>query len=514
MNGLQRELLRRGWIDAAWVAEHAIGLEAARAHRRARTRPIACARSATWRRRTSKRRRSWSARPTARLDRPPGLLSVQPGDGGGMRGQQHPPPARDARAPRGGRVPDERAADGAEHARDRRRRRPAGVPQLGERRRTSASSPRSGTSTRSTIPHWSPPTHAMQIWRYAEQGSIGLLWISATNPAVSLPDLARIRADPRAPGADGRRAGPVPDRDRRAGRRRAARARRGARRPAASRTPTARSTSPSAPSTRRARRVRISTSSSTTRAAWTSATATATRSIKWRDAEGAFEAWKACSKGRPCDYSGLSHAAAARRPGHPVAVHRGRAGRHGAAVRRRRVPHRSRRRGDLRAGSRDRRAGDRGGVPRQATARSRVPARCRLPPVAGGDERRVPAAAHDRADALPLPYAHQDRARAGAAGRGAGGLGAAERERRRRASASSDGDRVRVRSPRGAIEGPARRRRRSAPAWSSSPSTTATGIRTATITGRAANELTITSWDPVSKQPMFKLAAVAVERAR
>jgi anaerobic selenocysteine-containing dehydrogenase len=43
------------------------------------------------------------------------------------------------------------------------------------------------------IPHWSPPTHAMQIFRYAEQGSIRLLWISATNPAVSLPDLARIR---------------------------------------------------------------------------------------------------------------------------------------------------------------------------------------------------------------------------------------------------------------------------------------------------------------------------------
>jgi anaerobic selenocysteine-containing dehydrogenase len=43
------------------------------------------------------------------------------------------------------------------------------------------------------IPHWAPPTHAMQIWRYAEQGSIKLLWISATNPAVSLPELARIR---------------------------------------------------------------------------------------------------------------------------------------------------------------------------------------------------------------------------------------------------------------------------------------------------------------------------------
>jgi anaerobic selenocysteine-containing dehydrogenase len=44
------------------------------------------------------------------------------------------------------------------------------------------------------IPHWVAPTHAMQIWRYAEQGSIGLLWISTTNPAVSLPELARIRS--------------------------------------------------------------------------------------------------------------------------------------------------------------------------------------------------------------------------------------------------------------------------------------------------------------------------------
>jgi anaerobic selenocysteine-containing dehydrogenase len=43
------------------------------------------------------------------------------------------------------------------------------------------------------IPHWAPPTHAMQLWRYAEQGSIRLLWISATNPAVSLPELGRIR---------------------------------------------------------------------------------------------------------------------------------------------------------------------------------------------------------------------------------------------------------------------------------------------------------------------------------
>ncbi|MFI9464679.1 molybdopterin oxidoreductase family protein [Streptomyces xiamenensis] len=44
------------------------------------------------------------------------------------------------------------------------------------------------------IPHHGPPTHAMQMFRYAEQGSLRLLWISGTNPAVSLPELARVRA--------------------------------------------------------------------------------------------------------------------------------------------------------------------------------------------------------------------------------------------------------------------------------------------------------------------------------
>ncbi len=44
-----------------------------------------------------------------------------------------------------------------------------------------------------TVPAWAPPTHAMQIFRYAEQGSIKLLWIVATNPAVSLPDISRVR---------------------------------------------------------------------------------------------------------------------------------------------------------------------------------------------------------------------------------------------------------------------------------------------------------------------------------
>ncbi|MFJ9555510.1 molybdopterin oxidoreductase family protein [Nocardiopsis sp. NPDC101807] len=44
------------------------------------------------------------------------------------------------------------------------------------------------------IPHYAPPTHAMQIMRYAEKGSVRFLWVSATNPAVTLPELRRIRS--------------------------------------------------------------------------------------------------------------------------------------------------------------------------------------------------------------------------------------------------------------------------------------------------------------------------------
>ena len=45
----------------------------------------------------------------------------------------------------------------------------------------------------SKLPTWTPPTHAMQLFHLAETGSIRLLWILATNPAVSLPELSRIR---------------------------------------------------------------------------------------------------------------------------------------------------------------------------------------------------------------------------------------------------------------------------------------------------------------------------------
>jgi anaerobic selenocysteine-containing dehydrogenase len=44
------------------------------------------------------------------------------------------------------------------------------------------------------IPHYTSPTHAMQIMRYVEDGSIRFLYVTATNPAVSMPELARMRS--------------------------------------------------------------------------------------------------------------------------------------------------------------------------------------------------------------------------------------------------------------------------------------------------------------------------------
>src|SRR3954453_3912076 len=45
----------------------------------------------------------------------------------------------------------------------------------------------------SKLPTWTPPTHAMQLFHLAETGSIRFLWIMATNPVVSMPEVGRIR---------------------------------------------------------------------------------------------------------------------------------------------------------------------------------------------------------------------------------------------------------------------------------------------------------------------------------
>lgn len=43
------------------------------------------------------------------------------------------------------------------------------------------------------VPHWNEPTHVMNLLNHLEQGTIRLFWISGTNPLVSLPNLPRIR---------------------------------------------------------------------------------------------------------------------------------------------------------------------------------------------------------------------------------------------------------------------------------------------------------------------------------
>jgi anaerobic selenocysteine-containing dehydrogenase len=163
------------------------------------------------------------------------------------------------------------------------------------------------------IPHWAPPTHAMQIFRYAEQGSIKLLWISATNPAVSLPELHRIRELLRRPGlfvvvqdafltetaalADvvlpaalwGEKTGCFTNVDR---------------------TVHLSLKAVDPPGEARsdldifldyARRMDFRDKDGRPL-------------IKWSDPEGAFEGWKACTRGRPCDYSGMSYARLERGP--------------------------------------------------------------------------------------------------------------------------------------------------------------------------------------------------------
>jgi anaerobic selenocysteine-containing dehydrogenase len=44
-----------------------------------------------------------------------------------------------------------------------------------------------------TLPHWHVHAHALEIFRHAEVGSVKFLWVIGTNPAVSLPELHRVR---------------------------------------------------------------------------------------------------------------------------------------------------------------------------------------------------------------------------------------------------------------------------------------------------------------------------------
>lgn len=43
------------------------------------------------------------------------------------------------------------------------------------------------------VPHWNQPTHIQNILNYIATGSVEMLWVSGTNPLVSLPHLHRVR---------------------------------------------------------------------------------------------------------------------------------------------------------------------------------------------------------------------------------------------------------------------------------------------------------------------------------
>ncbi|KAK1979241.1 nitrate reductase [Colletotrichum cereale] len=43
------------------------------------------------------------------------------------------------------------------------------------------------------VPHWNEPTHVQNLLSYVEDASIRMMWISGTNPLVSLPNLPRVR---------------------------------------------------------------------------------------------------------------------------------------------------------------------------------------------------------------------------------------------------------------------------------------------------------------------------------
>ncbi len=352
------------------------------------------------------------------------------------------------------------------------------------------------------IPHWAPPTHAMQLWRYAEQGSIKLLWISATNPAVSLPELERVRsileredltvvvqdifmtetaqlADVVLPAATwGEKTGTFTNADR---------------------TVHLSERAVDPPGEARpdldilldyAQRMDFRDRDGEPL-------------IKWSDPETAFKAWQACSKGRPCDYSELSYERLRSGSG----IQWGGERLYADGVFNTASDYAETYGNDLRTGAEQTEQEHRSKAP---DGRAFLQAAGYEPAPEGPD------------DEFPLllttgrtVYHFHTRTKTGRAPE----LNAAApevwvelSERDASEAGVGDGDRVTVRSRRGALEAPVR----------------VGDIREGTVFvpfhygywdrngdgehARAANELTLTSWDPVSKQPIFKVAAVRIER--
>ena len=146
MNGLLRELFHHGWIDEQYVQAHTIGVEELQQTVDSYTlEHVAriCDVRADGRRGCRRARRHVRSAAQHRLAR---HLPVESGDGGRLPGEQHPLAARHARSAGRRAVPDERPADSPEHPRDGRRRRPARACGTGATRPTSPSWPACGTS--------------------------------------------------------------------------------------------------------------------------------------------------------------------------------------------------------------------------------------------------------------------------------------------------------------------------------------------------------------------------------
>jgi anaerobic selenocysteine-containing dehydrogenase len=366
------------------------------------------------------------------------------------------------------------------------------------------------------IPHWAAPTDGMAMFRYAEQGSIGFLWISGTNPAVSMPDLARVRrilagdqcfvvvsdgyrtetselADVVLPAALwAEKTGTFTNVDRTVHLQEQAV------------DPPGQARSDLAIFVDYARRLGLADRDG--------------RSLpSWDTPEGGFEASKRSTAGRPCDYSGLSYAQLHEVGGiqwpvnadAPEGTERlyvdGRF--HTIAEDCETYGH------DLLTGAA---VGEADFRARRPDGRAILKTAPYDPPYEQPDDQyplrlttgRTVYHWHTRTktrrsrqlqDAAPLMWVEisvPDAARLGIA----------------------EGDIVRVASRRGSIEAPARicgvREGVVFAPWHYGSSAAATAADEGSSTDTAANELTVTYWDPVSKQPEFKVAAVSLERLR
>jgi anaerobic selenocysteine-containing dehydrogenase len=223
--------------------------------------------------------------------------------------------------------------------------------------------------------------------------------------------------------------------------------------------------------------------------------------VKWDDPESAFEAWKACSRGRPCDYTGLGYAKL-----------RGAGGIQWPCTED--APDGTERLyADGRFPTDPEMCEDYGHDLATGAEQSPEEYRARQP----GGRAFLRAADYQPAPEVPdddyplllttgrSVYQFHTRTKTGRAPElqraapeawvelsadDAAGLGVA------------DGDPVRVESRRGAVVVPAR-------VTAIAPGTVFVPFHYAP---QAANELTLTAWDPVSKQPLYKTAAVRVAR--